>query len=37
MQESVAQAQYEGILRDAKSLRRDLEHVLTKCLDHQVS
>lgn len=30
------QAEYDNILREAKLLRMDLQHALTKCLEHRV-
>lgn len=36
MQESEVQAEYDNILREAKLLRMDLQHALTKCLEHRV-
>ena len=36
MQESEMQAEYDSVLREAKALRLDLQHALTKCLEHRV-
>ena len=36
-QESEVQAEYDSILREAKLLRLDLQHALTKCLERRVS
>ena len=36
MQESEVQAEYDNVLREAKLLRLDLQHALTKCLEHKV-
>lgn len=36
LQESEVQAEYDNVLREAKLLRLDLQHALTKCLDHKV-
>lgn len=36
MQESEVQAEYDNILREAKLLRMDLQHAVTKCLEHRV-
>ena len=36
MQESEMQAEYDNVLREAKLLRLDLQHALTKCLEHRV-
>ena len=36
-QESEVQAEYDSVLREAKLLRLDLQHALTKCLEHKVS
>ena len=36
LQESEVQSEYDNILREAKLLRMDLQHALTKCLEHRV-
>ena len=36
LQESEVQAEYDNVLREAKLLRLDLQHALTKCLEHKV-
>ncbi|DBA80930.1 TPA: hypothetical protein ACH3X2_007151 [Trebouxia sp. C0005] len=37
IKESEVQAEYDNILREAKGLRMDLQHALTKCLEHRVN
>ncbi|DBB05452.1 hypothetical protein WJX77_002293 [Trebouxia sp. C0004] len=37
IKESEVQAEYDNILREAKLLRMDLQHALTKCLEHRVN